>query len=215
MAGFLGPTYGWRLPFLIVSLPGFVLAGVCFFLNEPERGSKESAFLKAQYHGHQSKSDNEKTRVRDTEINPDECYNNTNIGKSEEKNDLSAESMDNPLNIDTLQTIIDDRDIDQYQIMRIGKQGIEMQLFDKASQHSSLKSSISNQIESIDDTLEVYPVEEVSFQSTCKLLKTPTVILILVQGAPSVIPFGITSTFLNDYLAQEKGLTVEVRLAYD
>ena len=46
--------------------------------------------------------------------------------------------------------------------------------------------------------------------TTCQMLRTPTLILILLQGAPNVIPFGIASVFLNDYLAQEKGLTTEV-----
>lgn len=55
----------------------------------------------------------------------------------------------------------------------------------------------------------VYNTEKPSLKSTCKMLKTPTVFLILIQGAPSVIPFGIASTFLNDYLSQEKGLAVE------
>ncbi len=72
------------------------------------------------------------------------------------------------------------------------------------------KTHSSNIIEEGQHMNEIYPVESASFKSTCNLLSTPTVILLLIQGAPSVLPFGITSTFLNDYLAQDKGLQVEV-----
>lgn len=42
IAGFLGPEYGWRLPFLVVASPNFVL-GVIFLLTirEPARGRAE------------------------------------------------------------------------------------------------------------------------------------------------------------------------------
>lgn len=59
----------------------------------------------------------------------------------------------------------------------------------------------------------LYPVEKPSIRTTLLLIKTPTIILILIQGIPSVIPLGIASTFLNDYLSQEKGLSVEVRFS--
>jgi MFS family permease len=36
VAGFVGPSFGWRLPFVIVSLPSLVLAVlVCFFIVDP------------------------------------------------------------------------------------------------------------------------------------------------------------------------------------
>jgi hypothetical protein len=45
-AGFLGPTYGWRLPFLVVSLPAlFCTALVLFTVEEPERGAMEEAVI--------------------------------------------------------------------------------------------------------------------------------------------------------------------------
>jgi len=41
------------------------------------------------------------------------------------------------------------------------------------------------------------------------LLSTPTVILSLLQGAPGCVPWGIVNAFLNDYLAVDRGMSVE------
>ncbi|PYX83970.1 MAG: MFS transporter, partial [Acidobacteria bacterium] len=38
IGGFFGTHFGWRAPFLIAGLPGFILATVMLFVPEPERG---------------------------------------------------------------------------------------------------------------------------------------------------------------------------------
>ena len=70
LAGFLGPAHGWRLPFLIVSAPAFVFATLCFFLEEPERGSKESAIL--GFRSNEVIGDNEQCRELD-DMTPKDC----------------------------------------------------------------------------------------------------------------------------------------------
>jgi MFS family permease len=41
-AGFLGPSYGWRLPFAVVAVPGLLVAwAVATFALEPKRGGVE------------------------------------------------------------------------------------------------------------------------------------------------------------------------------
>lgn len=44
VAGFMGPTYGWRLPFIVVATPNFFL-GVLFWLTvrEPKRGATDAS----------------------------------------------------------------------------------------------------------------------------------------------------------------------------
>jgi MFS family permease len=42
LGGFLGQRYGWRSPFYIAAIPGFVLALAFIFIREPERGSVDS-----------------------------------------------------------------------------------------------------------------------------------------------------------------------------
>ena len=40
---YLGPSYGWRFPFYIAAIPGFVLGVAVLFLKEPERGQFDSS----------------------------------------------------------------------------------------------------------------------------------------------------------------------------
>ena len=47
-------------------------------------------------------------------------------------------------------------------------------------------------------------------RTTIKLLRTPTVVLSLIQGAPGCVPWGIINVFLNDYLSEDRGFTVEM-----
>ncbi len=42
LGGYLAPQYGWRFPFYIAAVPGFLLAIAVLFLNEPERGQFDS-----------------------------------------------------------------------------------------------------------------------------------------------------------------------------
>jgi MFS transporter, Spinster family, sphingosine-1-phosphate transporter len=41
IGGYLGSHYGWRIPFLVVALPGFLLAMALLFIPEPARGSSD------------------------------------------------------------------------------------------------------------------------------------------------------------------------------
>ena len=45
-----GSISSWRLPFLIVSIPGFICALVFLFVKDPKRGAKEAAILEAGRH---------------------------------------------------------------------------------------------------------------------------------------------------------------------
>jgi len=42
IGGNLGPRFGWRSPFYVASIPGFVLALLLLFIPEPERGLHDS-----------------------------------------------------------------------------------------------------------------------------------------------------------------------------
>lgn len=47
----------------------------------------------------------------------------------------------------------------------------------------------------------------VSCKSTKELMKIPTVVLTILQAAPGALPFGFVSTFLNDFLQEQRGMT--------
>jgi MFS family permease len=42
LGGYLAPDYGWRFPFYVAAVPGFLLALAVLFLKEPERGQFDS-----------------------------------------------------------------------------------------------------------------------------------------------------------------------------
>ena len=42
LGGKLGPEFGWRFPFYVAAVPGFVLALIMLFIPEPERGRFDS-----------------------------------------------------------------------------------------------------------------------------------------------------------------------------
>jgi len=50
--------------------------------------------------------------------------------------------------------------------------------------------------------------ETIDWEKVKVLLKTPTVLLIIFQGLPGCIPWGVFWVFLNDYLSQDRGLKV-------
>jgi len=107
IAGFVGPEHGWRLPFIIVAAPNF-LVGVLFALTvrEPERGRTEEALQERVAEG------------------------------------------------------------------------------------------------------EVYGAR-IDLSKVGEIFRTPTNLLIFVQGIPGTVPWGVFFVFLNDFYAQEKGYTVQ------
>jgi len=42
LGGYLGPHFGWRSPFYVAAIPGFLLALAFTFIREPERGRSDS-----------------------------------------------------------------------------------------------------------------------------------------------------------------------------
>ncbi|EKX53604.1 hypothetical protein GUITHDRAFT_64114 [Guillardia theta CCMP2712] len=51
--------------------------------------------------------------------------------------------------------------------------------------------------------------ERISWGKAIGIFTVPTNIIIFLQGIPGCLPWAVTITFLNDYLAQEKKMTVE------
>lgn len=146
VAGFLGPTFGWRVPFLVISIPALlVAAAVLIIVEDPERGAMEQATL--EHRQRQAESS-----LVDVEMAPLEDEDN-NGGSS----DLRPVS-DDEIVLPTPTRLIDCR------------------------KHW--------------DTLQ-------------SLLSTPTVILSLLQGGPGCVPWGIVSTYLNDFLAVDRGMSIE------
>lgn len=150
IAGYLGPTFGWRFPFLVVSVPSFLVSIFAFSLPEPARGAKERAILE---YNQQKVPPSEGEDMNETEVN------------SRTKCDIEDGGTWTVPQTETSPHLVESR----------------------------------------------YVTEHPSWKNTWKMLCTPTVILVILQGAPNVIPFGIISVYLNDFLSQNKGLTIEVK----
>jgi hypothetical protein len=149
VAGFLGPSYGWRLPFLVVSIPALTCATVVLFtVQDPERGGMEQA---VREHRRQNPNDD---LLESMEMAP--------LGSSREKRCRSKQS---PV---------------------------------------SMEEPILGANEEFD--------ARVHWKTFWSLLSTPTVVLSLLQGAPGCVPWGIVNTYLNDFLSENRGMTVEVRI---
>ena len=151
VAGFLGPTLGWRLPFLVISVPALLCAAlVLFTVDDPERGSMEEAVL----------------------------------------NNQGMECADLPACIP-----------------------VEMAPLHERTQRPPLCVDVDALAQSPDeDTKDETEAPNLSayWQTFWSLLSTPTVVLSLLQGAPGCVPWGIVNSFLNDYLSENRGMSVEV-----
>eukprot|EP00566_Odontella_aurita_P007471 CAMPEP_0113598736 /NCGR_PEP_ID=MMETSP0015_2-20120614/41757_1 /TAXON_ID=2838 /ORGANISM="Odontella" /LENGTH=695 /DNA_ID=CAMNT_0000506795 /DNA_START=44 /DNA_END=2128 /DNA_ORIENTATION=+ /assembly_acc=CAM_ASM_000160 len=211
IAGFVGPRFGWRFPFLVVSIPAMACGLlVLFTVRDPERGAMERVTV-----------DGEGLR----EVGIDECNQHGDVsslssfggpshstiemshqatGSSIQRSQLQRNCLDQnqqtPLpssradnseccgivhNEDSF-SLPDEECSDQYDRTNRGRAFARMfsQSLDWRSWSSHLRSLKS-------------------------LLRCRTVRLVLLQGAPGCLPWGIVNTYLNDYLSEDCGMTVE------
>ena len=51
--------------------------------------------------------------------------------------------------------------------------------------------------------------ERITWKQSIALMRIPTNLYIFIQGLPGCLPWGVLLTYLTDYLAQNKGLSVQ------
>lgn len=193
VAGFLGPTFGWRLPFLIVSVPALCCAAtVLFTVQDPERGGMEQAFLEM------------KETMRNTMDENDDHMefmptSRTAQKETEMKQLNSTSASDDGNNFNTLTPLSPAggrrRSNDSQQI-KVGEENSCEKGPLRALKSSALQQFYRNAIQPTMKSMRV-------------LLSTPTVTLSFLQGPPGCLPWGIVNTYLNDFLAEDRGMTVE------
>lgn len=155
VAGFLGPRFGWRLPFVIVSVPAIVCALVVWlFVQEPERGASEEVMM----------------RLR-------------NVPKVESDEPPNVYSAD--------------------------QANISTDLFSGSATEERLVAGSSGRLHrTTENGVSSFGLRK-HLETFRSLLRTPTVVLALLQGAPGCIPWGITNVFLADFLSENRGMSVE------
>ena len=161
VAGFLGPTFGWRLPFLVVGIPALICSlAVYLYVNDPPRGSMEKVVLEPT-----NKRDCDNTLSQRIQASPSPspatlgslhgARNSTSRGS-----DLGGQARDD---------FIDEEDSESVLLLR----------------------------------------RDYVLQASFRLLSTPSLLLGLLQGTPGCVLWGMLNAFLTDFLAQDRGFSVE------
>lgn len=186
-AGFFGPRFGWRSPFLVVSVTAIVCAtAVWIFIPEVPRGMSERISINSS----------QPLEKKTEKIVQKKHQQNNKNGAEEREVEMSASfikcggSMRRPSSSRTALVTPDSSTKGLY----------ILQLDNDSIPSSRARSCLSNFYR---DTIHPH------FQTTKTLLQCPSVLLGIFQGAPGCVPWGIVNTFLNDYLATDRGLSIE------
>lgn len=198
VAGFLGPTFGWRLPFLIVSIPALICAAlVLFTVPDPERGSMERAVIDM--------------RQNPVENGDDEAGDQREVLSEStiEIQSLNRSDSNNPLQAEASQTM---KIMKQREFKRRVKRDSQSQSAESHHDPDSPDGLIvsADSWDSSNSRTSCGQDWRLHFMSLLSLLSCPTVLLTFLQGAPGCLPWGIVNSFLNDFLAKDRGMTVEV-----
>lgn len=187
-SGFLGPKFGWQLPFLVVSLPAIVCAVLVWLLvPEVERGgSEKKQILNKRAVNHPNDDDEIEDEDRNREV---EMAGRVDNGTRMRKSSSQATSRT---------TLVGDSP----------EQGLYVHL-DNEEESSNLTDTPINT--RYIGRIEQYYNETIKqhVQTLKTLLKCPSVVLAILQGIPGCLPWGIINTYLNDYLSSDRGLSVE------
>jgi predicted MFS family arabinose efflux permease len=186
MSGLLGPTIGWRMTFIFASLPGTMMAlWTSNVLTMPKRGEMDN-----------------KRSVEMVDLeNPIDRHSNNNNNKIN-GSDSSSNGNNNSsggTNKNKYSTILDSNDV-----------------ADNDRDSGNLYSFKEDDHFIIQDTLDTNAIGSNNTNrnnSTTELIKvifsTKSNLLLFAQCVPGSIPWGVLFVFMNDFLAQDKGLTVE------
>jgi len=178
LAGFLGPTYGWRLPFLLVSTPALICALlVLLTVQDPERGGSEEAYLRGDV-----PFELDSVAVADAEA--------AGTADSDESG-LEDWSYSSP---NRLRANLQTRDQD----------GMESR-----SSIQIIRPTVRSRCSAMISTLLDWRLWQAQLVTLRVILSSPSVVLVMLQGAPGCLPWGVINSFLNDYLHSDRGMTVE------
>jgi len=178
-AGFLGPKYGWRLPFLVVSLPAIVCAvAVWLLVPEVERGGSEKKQIL-----NRRRDDRIEDEDRNREV---EMLGRVDNGDTRLMKSPQATSRTTLVGDSTLYVHLDNEE----ESSNLTDTPINTRYIGRIEQYYN-------------ETIKQH------VQTLKTLLRRPSVVLAISQGAPGCVPWGIINTYLNDYLSSDRGLSVE------
>ncbi|KAL7549777.1 hypothetical protein ACHAWF_013039 [Thalassiosira exigua] len=190
-AGVLGPRFGWRVPFLAVSVPSIICAVTVYFVvPEVERGSGEMRSM-----GDTTRSDG--SFRGDVEMA--EETESDGLEESDEEYDSNSCKMRKSSSAALSKSESHQRGY--------------VQLDRRDSSNGELwdESPATKARPTLPGRLAGYYHEHVKphLETLRTLSRCPSVLLAVLQGAPGCVPWGIVNTYLNDFLSSDGGLSVE------
>jgi MFS family permease len=189
MSGMVGPTAGWRLPFVITAVPSLVcgiLVGLT--VEEPKRGEQEKAVREFEHDNHLI----HKSYSRDTASSSNSSGKNSSDNEESNKN----EPIKKPLT------------------KRHSSSSVKTPPSEKAESvlsspvDSSAKGEERESSEKLGKPANTFVYsEKIEWDKVINVLKTPSALIIFIQGFPGCVPWGMIYTFMNNYLSDERGMS--------
>ena len=221
ISGILGPVYGWRVPFLVVSVPALVVAVLLMTtVVDPARGGSEREHEREREREHDIENERERDNGdRDTSAS---TYTSTCSPASSLASTSASTSTSMPMVLSS-PLVARSKSFEADNQIQSGLDPLYSRLEDEENEHGH-----ASEQEEVYDNEKFRDRKERAYGcgfklSTCmnsqhvqtsrELLKSKTVLLTLLQGAPGCIPWGIVNTFLNDYLSQDCGMSVQTATA--
>ena len=179
-----GNVSSWRLPFLLVAIPGLLCSIVMLFcVEDPKRGAKEAAVLERKRQLDLAPSTLTESERRTQRVDR-LCYgNNSDSNKALENCGMDCQIPAKKISSARSDSIEEKAETDPVTFNADHEVPVS-----KRSCVSCLTSC----------------------KSTCELFKVPSFVLTVLQAAPGALPFGFCVTFLNDFLQQQRGMEKEV-----
>ena len=217
ISGILGPVYGWRVPFLVVSVPALVVAVLLMTtVVDPARGGSE----REHQHQHEQECDIESERERDNGDRDTSASTYTSTCSS--ASSLASAPASMPMVLSS-PLVARSKSFEADNQIQSGLDPLYSQLEDEGNEHghASEQEEVYDNEKFRDRKQRAYGcgfklstcMNSQHVQTSRELLKSKTVLLTLIQGAPGCIPWGIVNTFLNDYLSQDCGMSVQTATA--
>jgi predicted MFS family arabinose efflux permease len=193
LSGLVGPKYGWHLPFLLVSIPALLCALLVFTtVEEPRRGDQEQEVINLRRQNDCSTCDEQGNYQQRDQLEGNNQMKGSTIccQKVESTTTLSADTIRSPL------TSIFDEAIDSNTTGTV-----------------SLPPNTTTHVVVDDQSIVLLDSSEYNEKIECKkvtrLFSTCSALIIFIQGLPGCLPWGMIFVFLNDYLSEDRGMSVE------
>lgn len=223
LAGMVGPVLGWRAPFLMIGSPAILLAFVVLFtVDEPKRGDQEDAM-----HQHRLKQQQSQVAIDTNQLSiPETAIVNALHQNALQQQILFSESRYFPQHADSRSVVCAEPRPHNVEVQGQGSShgNSANPSVDSCADLGSnyverfnplygveLKDSYEDDDEDLWDVApeELEYSEKLEWKKVVQLFKTPSVLIILCQGLPGCLPWGMIFVFLNDYLSSDRGMTVQ------